>query len=48
MVEFGTPVYCSPEVVQGYVSCKSDIWSIGIIMYILLTGRTPFSGKSDS
>ncbi|MCX7995762.1 MAG: UvrD-helicase domain-containing protein [candidate division WOR-3 bacterium] len=38
----GTPVYMAPEVWSGKFSDKSDIWSIGVIFYELLTGIPPF------
>ena len=43
----GTLVYMAPELVNGNpCSNKIDIWSLGIIMYILMTGKMPFSGSS--
>ncbi|MEO0126632.1 MAG: UvrD-helicase domain-containing protein [candidate division WOR-3 bacterium] len=38
----GTPIYMAPEVWSGKFSEKSDIWSIGVIFYELLTGIPPF------
>ncbi|KAF0692050.1 Aste57867_16817 [Aphanomyces stellatus] len=42
----GTPEYMSPEIIleQDY-SCEVDIWSLGIVAYELLVGRTPFRGE---
>jgi eukaryotic-like serine/threonine-protein kinase len=43
----GTAQYLSPEQAQGHaVSAQSDIYSVGIILYEMLTGRVPFEGSS--
>jgi serine/threonine-protein kinase len=44
----GTPSYMAPEQMKSGRSAdpRSDIWSIGVVMYQLLTGRTPFMGES--
>ncbi len=43
----GTLVYCSPEVLKNSYNQKCDIWSCGVIMYILLCGKYPFYGSSE-
>lgn len=44
----GTVKYMSPEQVQGKpVDHRSDIFSFGILMYIILSGETPFAGETQ-
>lgn len=40
----GTPYAVSPEVVRGSYNEKSDMWSTGVLTYLLLSGETPFGG----
>jgi calcium-dependent protein kinase len=40
----GTPYTVAPEIIRGTYDEKSDLWSIGIITYLLLSGETPFGG----
>ena len=44
----GTLVYCSPEVLLNNYNEKCDLWSCGIILYLLLTGKFPFYGKTEN
>ena len=43
----GTSIYCSPEVIDNLYDEKSDEWSCGVLMYILLSGEPPFNGESE-
>ncbi len=43
----GTTYYLSPELIKGQYDEKCDIWSCGIILYVLLAGDFPFKGKKE-
>uniref|UniRef100_A0A8C5KJK0 Myosin light chain kinase family, member 4 n=1 Tax=Jaculus jaculus TaxID=51337 RepID=A0A8C5KJK0_JACJA len=48
-VNFGTPEFLAPEVVNyDFVSFSTDMWSVGVITYMLLSGLSPFLGDSDA
>jgi len=38
--------YTAPEVMRGEYGLKCDIWSLGVIMYVLLSGNMPFAGST--
>ena len=43
-IQLGTALYMAPEIIKGLkYNEKADIWSIGVIAYMLLTGRVPYS-----
>ena len=43
----GTPMYMSPEMVDGKGTYVSDIWSVGVVVYQMVTGKLPFDGGEN-
>lgn len=41
----GTPEYCAPEVFRGPYNIECDMWSLGVLVYVMLIGKMPFKGK---
>ncbi|XP_031593665.2 myosin light chain kinase 3 isoform X2 [Oreochromis aureus] len=48
-VNFGTPEFLAPEVINyDFVSFNTDMWSLGVITYMLMSGLCPFLGDDDN
>jgi calcium-dependent protein kinase len=43
----GTPYYIAPEILKADYDQRCDIWSLGVILYILVTGNAPFAGDTE-
>ena len=43
----GTPYYIAPEILSQQYDNKCDMWSIGVIAFVLLSGVKPFNGSND-
>ena len=46
--KLGTPYYISPEVLRGEYNIRCDMWSIGVICFVILCGEPPFHGKNTA
>ena len=42
----GTPLYMAPEVINGSYGKEADMWSLGVLLYTLVSGFFPFYAKS--
>ena len=45
----GTPSYMAPEIVgkKEYLGPPADVWALGVLLYVLLSGYFPFKGTTD-
>lgn len=44
----GSPYYMAPEVFLQVYNSKIDIWSMGVVLYIMLSGKVPFPGQTET
>jgi len=42
----GTPYFISPEVLNGNYGKECDLWSLGVVLFLMITGKYPFDGNS--
>jgi len=49
VISCGTPAFMSPEIIrkQPYSGFNADVWALGILLYIMLTGKHPFKHKNE-
>lgn len=42
----GTPYFISPDVLNGNYGKECDIWSLGVVFFMMMTGKYPFDGAN--
>jgi len=46
-IRMGTPIFFAPEVFQKWYGVEADCWSVGVMMYLMLSGRFPFWSNDE-
>lgn len=44
----GTPEYMAPEQIEGRTEARSDLYGLGVVLYLFMTGKLPFTGSSSN